>query len=292
MGVLVREGTSLSHLADSQKAQICTFPVAVKENGLWADLPSFEAFQPDACVHLSWSHTGRSDRDDLAHYTSNYCNTLALVQKLSLSGCHYFLGLGSHDEYGRVNASLNKETTPHPVTGYGIGKYLTGLASQKLCRTLKMKHAWLRLIAAYGPGEDNQHFIPELINGLTKNISFEMTLGDQEWDYLYIEDLTELIGLCLIKSVDGFFPVGSGSTIRLKEIVSILVKLKPNAAQPILGARPYSPQEIFYVRADMSELSSRLGWKANVTIQTGLSKCLENPAPADGPTGQPPPNTT
>lgn len=233
-----------------------------------------ETFRPDACVHLAWAKRSREHRHDPDHYTHNYAVAVRLARSLTGSACTRFLGLGSQSEYGRHPAPLGLSTPLNPDTAYGLGKLMAGLATERLCRSSGIAHAWLRLTAAYGPGETGHTFVGYATQRAAAGKPIEMSKGEQRWDYLYIDDLVSVVMLAIEKKLEGFFPLGSGEAVSLLEIAQRVALLRPGV-ELALGRVPYAPDENFHVCADPSAVRERLGWQPRVTIEEGLRRTVE-----------------
>ena len=235
-----------------------------------------QKFRPDSCVHLAWSHLQKDERNDPSHLTRSYQISVDLVQALAKAGCQHFLGVGSQAEYaltGKVEGKITVSTPPQPHTAYGLGKYITGLATKKLCEMFGMQHTWLRLLVTYGPGEDRPSFIPYAVRQAIQGLTIEMTPGEQEWDFLYMDDFSDLVQKILETRFGGIFPVGSGTTTSLKEITEVLGRLKPDIR--INSSRPYGPREVFYLCADMASIQAAVGWKPKTSIEEGIRRVYE-----------------
>ena len=136
----------------------------------------------------------------------NVRNSLYAVDLAAKAGCKVFVGAGSQAEYGSsYTEKLNDSLWPHPQTGYGIGKYMAGI--------MKIRHEWVRILSVYGPG-DGLHTM--VMSGIIKMLQGETacyTRGEQQWDYLYVEDAVEALYRVACNGQDGkTYCLGSGTT--------------------------------------------------------------------------------
>ena len=116
----------------------------------------------------------------------------------------------------------NEKQFCKPLSAYGKAKLL----SSKLIKKNLNDYIILRPYQIYGPHQKKNRLIPITIDSCIKNIKFPCTLGNQERDFLYVDDFIDLIikilGSKNIKS--GIFNVGSGKPIKVKTAILTIVK--------------------------------------------------------------------
>ena len=80
----------------------------------------------------------------------------------------------------------------------------------------------LRIFLAYGPGQDQKRFIPQIIAGCLQNKNFDTSAGKQLRDFCYIDDVISAIYKCLLdtKNNGEIFNVGSGKPIQIKFLIN------------------------------------------------------------------------
>ncbi|MBT9143995.1 MAG: GDP-6-deoxy-D-mannose reductase [Syntrophomonadaceae bacterium] len=232
-------------------------------------------FAADTVFHLGWHGVTSHHRNDPAQVTQNVYGSLKLLELAHEVGCKHWIGLGSQAEYGPYNSVLIEDLPTRPQTAYGVAKLCVGLLSEKLCEAYGIGFAWLRLTAAYGPMDDRNHMIPQVILTLLQGDKPSLTLGEQRWDYLYVEDAVEVIWrAATTSSAQGIFNLGSGEVHTIKSIVERVRDLiDPNL--PLgFGEVPYRPDQIMHLQADISRLQSVTGWSPQVSLEEGLERTV------------------
>ena len=103
-----------------------------------------------------------------------------------------------------------------------------------------------------------------------------MTAGEQMWDYLYADDAAEaLYRMAMFGQNGAVYTVGSGESKQIREYVEIL-RDAINPALPIeFGAVPYAQDQVMYLKADISELTSDTGFLPRTDFKTGIRKTIE-----------------
>ena len=79
----------------------------------------------------------------------------------------------------------------------------------------------------YGPYQDENRFIPFIINSCLKDVKFPCSEGNQLRDFLYIDDFVRAVELIIKnKNLSGhIFNIGSEKPIEIKKIILKINKL-------------------------------------------------------------------
>lgn len=273
VAVLVRPQSDLWRLRDALNQ------VAVLHADL-ADLApvreALAAVAPEIVFHLAWYGVTSDYRDDPEQITRNVTGSLELLRLARSAGCRRWVGLGSQAEYGHYAGVLTEGLPAHPVTAYGVAKLCVGLLTQKLGVLLGMRVVWLRLLATYGPGDDERHLIPATIRTLLAGEKPTLTLGEQRWDYLYVEDAAEAIYRAATNdAADGVYNLGSGETRTIRDIVERIRDLIDPALPLGFGDIPYRPDQVMHLQADISRLQIATGWAPQTGLDEGLRRTVD-----------------
>lgn len=237
---------------------------------------AIRGFAPDIVFHLGWHGVGNRYRNDPSQVIQNLHGSLKLLELAHEVGCKRWIGLGSQAEYGVYNRILKEDLPTQPATLYGTGKLCVGLLSQKLCELYGIGFTWLRLTAAYGPMDDQDHMIPQVTLTLLRGEKPSLTQGEQRWDYLYSEDVARAIWqVAITPNAQSVFNLGSGKAHTIKSIVEQVRDLiDPNL--PLgFGEVPYRPDQIMHLQANISRLKQATGWSPQVSLDEGLRRTVE-----------------
>ncbi len=215
--VLLRTGS------DAERLQDCLSQVSIVRGSL-QDLTALSQFlrnsPVDATFHLVWSGVISAARNNTTQITDNVNGSLDLWDVLRATGCSTFIGADSQAEYGPYSGILHENLPTAPVTAYGSSKLALCILLKQLCALSKMRFVWLRLLSAYGPGDDESHMVPSLIRALLRDEKPALTAGEQIWDFLYVTDAASGFCAVLEGDVDGIFNLGSGSAVVLREFIA------------------------------------------------------------------------
>lgn len=232
---------------------------------------AIEAAAPEVVFHLAWGGVLGEYRNDRAQITANVTGSLALFELTLAAGCSCWIGVGSQAEYGPVGGVLTEDTVPNPATAYGVAKFGTGLLLRKLCELAGIRYAWVRLLAVYGPQDDPRHLIPAVIGQLLDGERPALTLGEQRWDYLYVEDAAEaLLLLAQTPTAHGVFNLGAGHADTVRAMVERIRDMIDPALPLGFGELPYRPDQVMHLMADIGRLRDMAGWRPRTGLDAGL----------------------
>lgn len=230
------------------------------------------AFRPEVTVHLGWMGVTAEHRDSDAQITTNVIGTLELFRVVREAGCSAFVGLGSQAEFGPYDVALVEDLPVRPLTVYGVAKLSCGLLTAKLAELAGMRHAWIRLIATYGPGDDANHLIPSVSLQLLRGQAPCLSPGGQVCDYLYVDDAAEAIALVGESAeASGVFVLGSGEVHSVREICETIRDLIDSSAELNFGAMPYRSDQVMHLQADTSRIRRATGWEPRTSLAEGLA---------------------
>lgn len=228
-------------------------------------------FNPDVVFHLAWFGVTSDHRNDTAQLFTNVIGSLNFFKIVQQSACKTFIGLGSQAEYGPYSSLLNESLPVNPLTSYGIAKLSTGILIKKLCELTNIRYVWIRLLATYGPKDDEKHLIPSVINKLLRSEKPLLTPAEQKWDYLYVEDAAEaLYEFALKESTRGVYNLGSGSSISIRQIVEYIRDLI-NPDLPIgFGELSYRDDQVMFLGTSIEKAMREITWKPKTLLKEGL----------------------
>ena len=272
VAVLLRPGKMPTRLQD------CLHKVQVVHGDL-ADTKflqqSIQQLPIDAVVHLAWFGVTSEFRNNPQQISQNLVSTLAIWEAARAAGCKVWVGLGSQAEYGPCSGILREDMSPRPVTAYGVAKLAAGMSTAKMSELAGIRHVWLRLLSAYGPGDDERHMLPSVILDFLARKKPALTPGDQVWDYLYVDDAAEAICAVLDREVTGVFNLASGTTATIRAIVEQVRDLIDPSLPIGFGEIRYRSDQVMHLEADVTRLMSATGWRPAVGLERGLQQTVK-----------------
>jgi UDP-glucose 4-epimerase len=280
---LVVEGAEVTALVRPQSDLWRLADIVERLSVLRADLsdirslaPAIHQAQPEAVFHLAWQGVTSAFKDAPEQLTLNVMGSLELFEIARSAGCKLWVGVGSQAEYGPHNETLTEATPVNPLTAYGVGKLCTGLLTKKLCELSGMRYVWFRLLATYGPKDDERHLIPTVVRRLLAGQSVPLTAGEQLWDYLYVEDAAEAIYRAAITpQAEGVFNLGSGEAQSVRSILERIRDFIDPALSLGFGRIAYPPDQLMRLETKVERLRQATGWTPRVPLDEGLRRTVE-----------------
>jgi len=138
----------------------------------------------------------------------------------------------------------------------------------------------MRLEHFYGSGDDDSKFTSFVIRNCIENIpELKLTLGEQNRDFIYIDDVVSAY-ILLVEKLGQFqnryieFDVGSGSAVSIRDFVETVHRMTQSHTRLMFGALPYREGEVMHPRANIEPLS-KLGWVCRTSLEQGLMRVIE-----------------
>ena len=232
----------------------------------------FELVNPEIILHFAESskseiHIGNQEIG-LIH-----SNLIAHAQ--SSSNLKSFIFLGSCDEYGDSPSPYAESGVTKPLNAYGKSKLRVTEKLQFLHSNGSLPSIVLRPSIVYGPGQAGNMLIPNLFFHLKNRLEIKMTGGDQFRDFLYIDDLIELLILLIndpVKYNGEILNVGFGSSIKVVDVINLVTKIIGNKSRDLIsmGAIPYRKDEVFDYFVNIEKVRRMMKWSPKTSNYAGL----------------------
>jgi nucleoside-diphosphate-sugar epimerase len=165
-----------------------------------------------------------------------------------------------------------------PVSAYSFSKQCASHLAQLMFRSTGLPVVILRPSVAYGPGQNNDMFLPALIQALLHDEQFQMTFGAQTRDFVFVKDLIEAL-LCAgyQPGIEGeIINIGSGEPIIISRLVTYVEKLMGSSADIVKrGALPYRVGEPMEYWLDTAKAKRLLNWVPKTTLESGLRHTIQ-----------------
>lgn len=229
----------------------------------------------DVFFHLAWAGASGVGRNDINLQEDNIKFAMDALECAKRFGCKKFIGIGSQAEYGLTNEPLTSSTKTNPLTEYGKAKLIAGKELKKRAKDLNIDFNWVRVLSVYGENDGENTLISYAIKQFTSNNDLEVTKCEQEWDYLNSEDAANALLAIADFGIDGkTYVLGSGKTKKLSDYLEIIKKETKSKSIIKYGSKPYSKDQVMYLKADISELNQDTKWKPLIDFEDGIKKIV------------------
>jgi len=209
------------------------------------------------------------------YYRSNVDGTFNVLEAARAASIAKLVYAASSSCYGIPDAFPTKESAEiRPQYPYALTKYLGEELVRHWSTVYKLPTISLRLFNVYGTrsrtsGTYGAVFGVFLAQKLARKPLTVVGDGTQTRDFTYVTDVAEAF-LAAAKSdvAHGVFNVGSGRTVSINELVSLL-----GGDVVYIPKRPGEPDCTY---ADISSITGALTWQPRIAIADGVSKIIEN----------------
>ncbi|MCS3761235.1 NAD-dependent epimerase/dehydratase family protein [Bradyrhizobium centrosematis] len=171
------------------------------------------AVRPTHLAHLAWEARPGRYREDPVNRLWAEAN-IDLLARARACGTERILGIGSCLEYGPQGGPCEERTSQcRPTTLYGQAKLAAAEAY------IAAGAAWGRVFVPFGPHEPEARLIPSLIRSLHAGRPFDCSHGGQLRDFVYVNDLAQMIAAVLDSDLTGAVNLASGDVRSLRSVI-------------------------------------------------------------------------
>lgn len=207
--------------------------------------------------------------NDFQLNTINVFKILDAIRRFT-PDCKY-ISLSSAAVYGNpASLPINEAQPSAPVSPYGIHKVMAEMICEEFHRFWNIGTVCIRIFSAYGPGLKKQLFW-DLSQKIKNDDTIELFgTGDETRDFIYIEDLVNLIECVISNAVFNaeIINAANGSQVKIATIASLMTKeFNTDKCIKFLGAnRAGDP---LYWEADIST-AKKLGYNQQFSLEKGI----------------------
>ena len=261
-------------------------PVGAKvQNGIhWHDVDLLDNHQaaelmatvrPTHLLHLAWYTAPgryRSSEENVRWVRAS----LFLVEKFLQWGGRRVTIAGTCAEYDPCEGCCKENSTPlRPTDLYSVSKHALHMMLASWSEQMNFSLAWGRVFFLYGPFEHPKRLVASVISSLLNNEFARCTVGDQERDFLHVDDVADGLVALLDSTVNGPVNIASGEAVAVRDVVSALGRLLGREELLGFGALSKPPGEQPTVVADVGRLRNEVVWRPRFSLEVGLEDTVD-----------------
>jgi len=178
---------------------------------------------------------------------------------------------GSASEYACSGRIIDGEGKEMPSDIYSATKVAAHYICEMYAKQHNIEFIWTLITSIYGPGRSDNNLITYTIKTLLKGDKPIFTKLEQEWDYIFIDDLIDALKLVGLKGRAFItYPIGSGEHKQLVDYVTIIRDMIDPKAALNIGVLPYKNETIDNQILNISKLQKDTGFKTNFNFEKGI----------------------
>ena len=210
-------------------------------------------------------------------FKTHFTGLINLTKVFSKKRIKCFIQIGSSLEYGKVKSPQNENQICKPRSTYGLAKLASTEFLLMLCKIKKFPTCILRFFQVYGPKQDSNRVLPQIIKGCLNGKKFPVSKGEQVRDFCYIDDVVDAIFLILkIKKKNcEIFNIGSGKPIKIKKIIKQICKII-GRGKPQFGKIKYRKDENMKLYPNINKAVTKLKWRPKVNFNQGIRTVINS----------------
>ena len=178
----------------------------------------------------------------------------------------------SSSVYGNIEKiPITEDFSRKPINPYGQTKLDDELLAEKFSK-LGTSIIGLRYFNVFGIGQtlDYAGVITKFLEKIKENKP-PVIFGDglQIRDFIFVEDIANANFAAMISNVtDGFFNIGTGKSISIKELANLMIKISGKQLESIFDNLP--PGDVKLSTANISNSKKYLKWEPKTSLEEGL----------------------
>ncbi|MEX1997157.1 MAG: GDP-mannose 4,6-dehydratase [Candidatus Andersenbacteria bacterium] len=184
--------------------------------------------------------------------------------------------------YGKIlHIPVREDHPTEPLSLYGIHKLLGEKYGRYFADTFGIHTTAVRIPNPYGPRQQMKHskysivgwFVREAMTGNSITIFGE---GEQERDYLYIDDIVEAFLRLTVRGGAGeVYNIGTHERVRFVDMVeAVLRAVGSGQAKHVPWPEHYEKNETGNYIADTTKIFELTGWQPRVSLQAGIKEMV------------------
>lgn len=207
----------------------------------------------------------------------NIDGTQGMLDTAAVKKIGRFVYIGSSFEYGDGN--LWEESAPiRPRTLYGVSKSAGWMLAKCYAETHQLPIVGFRPFYMYGPNEGKERLISAVIHSAFSRTLLPMTLGEQERDFVYIDDVVRAIlcGSVEPRAAGEIFNICTAESVSIRKVIGCLEEESGKAFPLAWGQLPYRKMEWVHLSGSGNKAKQLLGFMPLVGLREGLKKTYEH----------------
>jgi nucleoside-diphosphate-sugar epimerase len=225
-------------------------------------------------IHLASNMSNSMDvvNDAIPHMSSELGGTINLIElcpnltKIIYTSSMVVYGIPQINPVDELHSIA-------PQNLYALAKLVTEHFIKQFCEKNKKNFIILRLSSVYGPWRYQNRAIPvfikSMISGKRPTIQGN---GDTKRDYIYVEDVVDVIIKSLQGNRSGIFNIGTGEPHSLNDLVETINKILHYSIIPIYNLDATPGYDFYY---NIKKAKNELAFKPKTSFHEGIKLTID-----------------
>ena len=225
----------------------------------------------DGVFHLSGQPGVRSFGGVFPVYVrQNVLATQRLFEAAVAAGTRTVFASSSSVYGDAASYPTSEDTTPRPISPYGITKLACEHLAYSYGRELGLEAVVLRYFNAFGPKQRPDMAFARMVSCLAAGRAFEVYGdGTQSRSFTYVDDVVVGTIIAMEKAPAGaVYNVGGGVEVSLLQAIETLGEIAGRRLEIVRSPRVEG--DVARTSADTSRILEEIGWEATTSFEEGL----------------------
>lgn len=229
----------------------------------------------DVVYHLAWNGVSTSDKNNYHQQLKNIENTYEILEMAKELKVKKIVIPGSVSEFSRCTKPVTGYEEDSPADLYAATKVAVRKLTSYYCFANNIDFNWMLITSVYSSTRKDANLLNYVITNLLKDQEVLCTKLEQNWDYIYIDDLINAMYLIGEKGKKNqIYPIGSGIYHPLNYYVMNIAEYLKKEDKVKIGQLEYKNEFIDNSIVDISELK-KLGYKCNCIFEDTIIKVIK-----------------
>lgn len=229
----------------------------------------FESFKPDQVVHAAAAY---KDPENWAEDSrTNVLGSANVTQAAKRQGAKRLIYFQTALCYG-LQPLEQPITLSHPIRPEGSSYAISKTAGEQYIQLSGLDYVSFRLANAYGPRN---------LSGPLPTFYHRLTAGkpcfvmDTRRDFIYVQDLIDVVMKALDGRGSGPYHVSSGSDYSIKELFDATVGALGITLDGEVEVRPRNPDDAYTILLDPSKTNADFDWAISTPLEQGVKAAVD-----------------
>jgi polyisoprenyl-phosphate glycosyltransferase len=232
----------------------------------------FKNYNPKTVFNLAaYGAYSRQNNANLI-YETNLIGTLNILQEST--NISAYVHAGSSSEYGLNSKEPKEEDLLDPNSHYSVSKISASYLIKYFSKFNKIPAVNLRIYSIYGPWEEPDRLIPQIVEKARKGKFPPLVSPDISRDFVYVDDCLDAFILAAVQMRPDIygqsFNIASGEKTTIRKLVDIIRKEFVVKDEPVWASMPDRKWDLEEWFGNSSKAKDMLDWQAKTSLSQGL----------------------
>jgi UDP-glucose 4-epimerase len=230
----------------------------------------------DVLFYFAWMGSAGVDRGNESIQIKNLIDSCKCLRSAHSVGVKRFVFASSIAEFETEAVTYMDESKPDSHYIYGASKGAAHEFLKPIASSLGIDLIWTYITNCYGPGDTSNRFLNSALRKIIKCEPLEFTSGTQNYDFVYIDDVSEAFVKIGEKGLSGkSYLIGSGEAQPLRNFMETMLKALKPTSKVIFGSIPFTGVQLPVEKLSIEKLSIDCGFRPKTSFSNGVVKTFD-----------------